>query len=442
LKEGHYQVLVVGGGAAGLMAAGTAAQAGARTLLVERMARPGRKLRISGKGRCNLTNAASAADFISHFGKNGRFLRQAFSRFFVDDLVAFFSSLGIKTIVERGGRVFPENVGAPEVTDCLVKWVSECGADTAAGRRVDGLLTEGDRVCGVCWGRGSSQWADAVVLATGGASYPATGSTGDGYNLARSVGHIVTPVRPALVPLLTRQRWPKDLDGLRLRNTGVKVLVEGKKLDAGFGEVSFDDGFVAGPVPLTLSGRVVEALDQGKSVELSFDLKPALDPKKLDARLVREISGCRGGAVKTVFESLLPSRLVSVVAEISGIDPGSACSGITARQRKRLATVLKDLRVTVSGHAGFAQAIVTAGGVSTREIDPYTMGSRFFQGLFFAGELIDLNGDTGGYNLQAAFSTGRLAGVNAARHALESGGVGNEHTGNRRRRVYRKPYLS
>ncbi|HDR14340.1 MAG TPA: NAD(P)/FAD-dependent oxidoreductase [Desulfobacteraceae bacterium] len=435
MKGVHYDVVVVGGGAAGLMAAGTAARQGARTMLIERMERPGRKLRITGKGRCNLTNAAPAADFISHFGRNGRFLRQAFSRFFVDDLMAFFSSLGIETVVERGGRVFPGRVGAPEVTESLIKWVSRSGVDVVPGRRVSGLVMEGGGARGVVSGRCSSEnvtTADAIILATGGASYPSTGSTGDGYELARSVGHTVIPVRPALVPLVTLERWPERVCGLTLRNTGVKVLADGKKIGGGFGEVFFSGGSIGGPVPLTLSGRIVDAVNQRKKVRISFDLKPALDEKKLEARLLRELSGCGGGSMNAVFQSLLPASLIPIVAEAAGIELGAACSRITARERRRLRMILKDLRVTVTGHRGFSEAIVTAGGVSTREIDPYTMRSRLVRGLFFAGEIIDINGDTGGYNLQAAFSTGWLAGVSAACQAGGSGGCRDEHAGRRR----------
>jgi hypothetical protein len=406
------------------MAAGTAARHGARTILLERMERPGRKLRITGKGRCNLSNFSPVPDLISHFGTNGRFLRQALSRFFVDDLMAFFSSLGIETVVERGGRVFPKCVGAPEVANALVEWVSTSGVDVVTGSRVSGIVMEEGGARGVTSGKGKSQCittGDAVIVATGGASYPATGSTGDGYALARSVGHTVVCVRPALVPLVTLERWPETLEGLTLRNTGVKAYGDGKKMGGGFGEVSFVGGSVGGPVLLTLSRKIVDALGQRKSVQLRFDLKPALDEKKLNARLVRELSRRGGGTMKGVFKSLLPPLLVPVVAEISGIPLDAACSRITAGERMRLRMTLKDLRLTVTGHRGFAEAIVTAGGLSTREVDPYTMKSRLVEGLFFAGELLDIDGDTGGYNLQAAFSTGWLAGVSAASHTREKG---------------------
>jgi len=425
VKVGHYDVVVVGGGSAGLMAAGAAARRGAKTIVLERMERPGRKLRITGKGRCNLSNFSPVADFISHFGRNGRFLHQAFSRFFVDDLRAFFSSLGIETVVERGGRVFPECAGAPEVADALVEWVSKNGVDVVTGSRVSRILAEEGIARGVAAVRERSHsitTADAIIVATGGASYPATGSTGDGYDMARSAGHTVIPVRPALVPLVPLERWPRTLDGLTLRNTGVKAFGDEKKIGGGFGDVSFLGGSIAGPVPLTLSRSIVDALDQRKRVQLRLDLKPALDERKLDARLVRELSGRGGGTMKGVFQSLLPSLLVPVVAEISDIPLDASCSRITARERRRLRMVLKDLRVTVTGHKGFAEAIVTAGGVRTREVDPYTMKSKLTEGLFFAGEIMDIDGDTGGYNLQAAFSTGWLAGVSAARFAREKGG--------------------
>ena len=408
------QVIVVGAGAAGLMAAGQAAEAGARVLLLEKMECPGRKLRIAGKGRCNLTNVAPLEDFLAHFGPNGCFLRQAFARFFTPDLVAFFEGLGVRTVTERGGRVFPASGQAQDVVDALVRWVRRCGVTLHTRSPVVRLLTEGKRVIGVRVADGRTYPSDAVIVATGGASYPATGSTGDGYRLAEAVGHTIVPIRPALVPLETAGDVAPRLQGLSLRNVTARLLVDGRERAAGFGEMLFTHFGVSGPIILALSRQAVDALREGKRVAIAIDLKPALDEQILDARLLRDLDTHGKRHFRTLLKGLLPAKLIPVCIDLVGIPPDKAAHQITAKERARLRTWLKDFRLEVSGHRPLAEAIVTAGGVALNEVDPRTMGSRLIEGLYFAGEVLDLDADTGGYNLQAAFSTGWVAGRSAA----------------------------
>jgi predicted Rossmann fold flavoprotein len=432
-RHAPYHVIVVGGGAAGLMAAGQAAGLGAQTLLLEKMHRPGRKLRITGKGRCNLTNDAPLAEFMAHFGSNGRFLRQAFSQFFVSDLVSFWAERGVCTVTERGGRVFPAGGQAQDVVDALVKWVNEQGVETRTRSAVRQLLVEEGRVSGVSVSRapsrrenipagqrsGSREYrADAVIVATGGASYPATGSTGDGYPLAQAVGHTVVPIRPALVPLETAGDVASRLQGLSLRNVSVRVWGNGEKLGEAFGEMLFAHFGLSGPIILTLSRQVVDALRMGQRVTLSIDLKPALDERKLDARLLRDLDAHGKRQFRTLLKDLLPQKLIPVCVDLTGISPYKAGHQITAKERGRLRAWLKDFRLQVTGYRPFTEAIITAGGVDTREIDGRTMASRLVEGLYFAGEVLDVDADTGGYNLQAAFSTGWVAGRSAAQFAM------------------------
>lgn len=410
----RHTVIVIGGGPAGLMAAGQAALQGVDVLLLEKMNRPGRKLRITGKGRCNLTNVAPMDEFIAHFGPNGRFLRQAFHRFFTADLLAFVEELGVRTVTERGGRVFPVSNDAEAVVDRLVRWVEKCGVTVQTGSPVERLLIGEGRIAGVQAASGQVYHADAVIVATGGASYPGTGSTGDGYRMAAAVGHTIVPIRPALVPLVTAGDIALRLQGLSLRNVSVRVFIDGKQRAEAFGEMLFTHFGVSGPVILTLSGRIVDVLRQGQRVTLSIDLKPALDEAKLDARLLRDLDTHGRQQFHTLLKGLLPRKLIAVCVDLTGIPADKPAHQITAQDRGRLRTWLKDFRLEVTGHQPIEAAIITAGGVDTREVDPRTMESRLVVGLYFAGEVLDIDADTGGYNLQAAFSTGWLAGRSAA----------------------------
>lgn len=409
----RLKIIVVGGGAAGLMAAGQAALGGAEVLVLEKMQRPGRKICISGKGRCNLTNIAGLPDFINHFGRTGRFLRQPFGVFFSRELMDFFKGLGLDLVVERGGRVFPASGKAPDVLKVFQEWLRQCGVHIKTSSSVQALVAGEGRIKGlVC--NGSVMDCDRVILATGGASYPATGSTGDGYALAESVGHTIVPVRPALVPLVTEGDIAGTMDGLNLRNVHVRMYVDGKKTRQEFGELVFTAFGLSGPVILTLSGDCVDALNKGSKVEFSIDLKPALDEQKLDARLIRDLTERHAEEMQSILRGLLAKEMVPVCLKLTGIDPHQKGGQLPARERKRLRTWLKDFRLRVTGCRPIAEAIVTAGGVDTREIDPRTMESKKLKGLYIAGELLDIQGDTGGYNLQAAFSTGWLAGRSAA----------------------------
>jgi predicted Rossmann fold flavoprotein len=421
-------VIVVGGGPAGMMAAGQAAQRGADVLLLEKMDRPGRKLRITGKGRCNLTNIAEIDAFLAHFGPSGVFLRQAFARFFSEDLVGFFEGLGVKMVTERGGRVFPASDQADEVADALLDWALAQGVTVRTASAVERLAVEADggvavgiagpsSASGAVGDRGESaiEWVrgDAVILATGGASYPGTGSTGDGYRLAKELGHTIVLIRPALVPLDTAGDVAARLEGLSLRNVAVRVWFDDRMQDQAFGEMLFTRFGVSGPIILTLSRDIVDALRSRKRVRLSIDLKPALDDEKLDARLLRELDARGKRQYRTLLKDLLPRTLIPVCIEQTGIPADKVAHQITAMERLRLLRWLKDFRLEVTGHRPIAQAIITAGGVDTREVDPRTMASRLVPGLYLAGELLDVDADTGGYNLQAAFSTGWMAGRSA-----------------------------
>lgn len=406
------KVIVVGGGAAGLMAAGQASLAGAETILLEKMKKPGRKICISGKGRCNITNIADLHDFIRHFGKTGKFLHQAFAQFFTAELMDFFTSQGVVLVTERGGRVFPASGKAYDVLDMFVRWLAQCRVKVERSAQVETLLVQDAHIRGVvCNNR--EMHADRVILTTGGASYPATGSTGDGYRLAASVGHRIVEVRPALVPLETEGDIAARMAGLNLKNVAVRMFVNGRKHRQEFGELVFAEFGITGPVVLTLSGDAVDALRQGKKVEFAIDLKPALDEKKLDARLLRDFESRGREALDSVLRGLLPREMVPVCLEETGIAPEIPAGQMKAAQRRRLRLWLKDFRLQVTGFRSFAEAIITAGGIDTREVNPRTMESKLVKGLYIAGELLDIQGDTGGYNLQAAFSTGWLAGRSA-----------------------------
>lgn len=422
------KVIVIGAGAAGLVAAGQAAETGAEVILLEKMQQPGRKLSITGKGRCNLTNTAPLPEFIQHFGKNGRFLRQAFSCFFSTELVAFLRQQGVNIATERGGRVFPASNEAQEIVDALVSWNKNAGVILRSQVQVTKLIIEAGKIVGVQlrpntalkkktekFHAADNQTlpADAVILAAGGASYPGTGSTGDGFQLAKSVGHTIVPIRPALTPLETAGDAAKSLQGLSLKNVKVSLWENGKKTADAFGEMLFTHFGLSGPIILSLSKPVVDGLRAGKQITISIDLKPALDHKKLDQRLLRDFNANGKQKFQTLLKTLLPRTAIPVCIKLSGISPDKLGHQITANERKQLRLWLKDFQLKVTGYRPLTEALVTAGGISLKEVIPRTMASRQVEGLYFAGEVLDLDADTGGYNLQAAFSTGWLAGRNA-----------------------------
>lgn len=403
------KTIVIGGGAAGLMAAGRAAQLGGDVLLLEKMEQTGRKIGISGKGRCNLTNSAGLTEFMTHFGKNGRFLRQCFQQFFSKELLAFFHSRGLPLTLERGGRYFPESKKALDVVRVLNEWLGEEGVTIKKRSHVSRILTHEGVVAGVVCNNIQLK-ADNVILATGGKSYPRTGSSGDGYKLAAKLGHTITPLRPALVPLTSPAPSLKALKGLELRNAQTRLFIDGKRKAQAFGELSFTAHGLSGPTVLSLSELAVVALEQGKRVHLALDLKPALDEKKLDARILRDLNNRAGEPVESILRGLLPREFIPVCLSACSIPVDIDTCNFPGKMRKKLVHWCKDLRFEISGYRSWNEAIVTSGGICLKEIDPRRMESTLIRGLFMAGELLDLHADTGGFNFQAAFSSGWLAG--------------------------------
>lgn len=397
-----------------MIAAGIAAIKGANVLLLEKMKHPARKLRISGKGRCNLTNTARMSDFLKHIGKNGKFLRPVFSKFFSKELVVFFENIGIKTIEERGGRVFPVCQDAKEIVDAMHKWVLDSGVQLLCESVVKQLIIESGNVKGVLLTNNIKYFSESVIVATGGMSYPLTGSTGDGYQLAKEAGHKIIPVRPMLVPLITKGDIAKKLEGLILKNIRINAWIEGKKCAEEFGEMVFTDDGMSGPIILTLSRLFIDDIRQNKKVIFSIDLKPALDEKKLDARILRDINENGKMQFSSLAKLWLPYKLIPVFTDIIKIPHNKIVNQVNTEERKRIRLWLKDFRFEVTGHRSFDEAIITGGGVDINEIDPLTMESKLIKNLYFSGEVLDLDADTGGYNLQIAFSTGWVAGKSAA----------------------------
>jgi predicted Rossmann fold flavoprotein len=413
-------IIVIGGGPAGLMAAGSAAECGAQVLLLEKMNRPGRKLCITGKGRCNLTSALPIEDHLDHFGRNGLFLRQAFYRFSNTDLIDFFITRGIPTVTERGNRVFPASQNARDVVDALVTWIKRRHVTIQCKTPVKKLVIRDGRVWGVRLHDNVEKTASRVIITSGGISYPATGSTGDGYRFAQQAGHAIVPLRPGLVPLETAGDCARRLQGLSLRNCAVRLVIDGKERAAEFGEMLFTHFGVSGPVILSLSRHAAAALKDSRNVEVAVDLKPALDENKLDNRIQREITECGKRKTRTLLKHLLPQKLIDVCADITGLDTRKPVNQLNSAERLRLRKWLKDVRLQVTGIRPFEEAIITSGGVALDEIDPRTMESQLVSGLYFAGEILDLDADTGGFNLQAAFSTGYVAGTAAAEKTVKT----------------------
>lgn len=405
-----YDALVIGGGAAGMMAAGTSAQKGLKVCLLERNQLLGKKIRITGKGRCNVTNHCDVRTMIENVPTNGRFLFSAASRFSPEDTVRFFEGLGLPLKTERGNRVFPVSDRAADVAEKLMQFVRQSGTSVLTGR-AEKLLFSGGKICGARLEGGSEIAADNVVVCCGGASYPATGSTGDGYRLAKQAGHTIVPLFPSLIPLLVSGGDCRDMMGLSLRNVAVCVtdIETGETVYRDFGELLFTHFGLSGPVILSASSHM-RKMKPGK-YRVSIDLKPALSPEKLDARLVREFSENHNRDFSNSLSGLLPKKMIPVMIRRSEIPPETKCNAITRQMRHEFALLLKSFDLTVSGFRPIEEAIVTSGGVSTKEIDPKTMESRLVKGLYFAGEVMDVDGYTGGFNLQIAFCTGRLAGI-------------------------------
>lgn len=404
------RVVVIGGGAAGLMAAVIAGREGAKVTLLEKMNYVGKKMGITGKGRCNITNACDMSDFIKNTPGNGKFLYGAYERFTNEDLLQLLHDAGLETKVERGGRVFPASDSALDVRNTFMKLMKHYGVDVHLEEPVKKLLIDDGVVTGVVTDK-ETYHADAVVIATGGKSYPATGSTGDGYILAAQVGHKITDIRPSLVPIVTEESWVKDLMGLSLRNVELSVVAKNKVQAKMFGEMMFTHFGITGPIVLSLShtvGKLMRKKNIG-TIGLDINLKPALSPEKLDKRLQKDFDLYSKKQLINGMKDLLPSRLIPLIIELAGIDPQKPINQISKEERQQIGYMLQHMPLTVKGLRPVEEAIVTAGGISLKEFNPKTMESKLVKGLYGAGEVLDIDAFTGGYNLQAAFSTGYVA---------------------------------
>ena len=404
------RVVVIGGGAAGLMAAVIAGREGAKVTLLEKMNYVGKKMGITGKGRCNITNACDMSDFIKNTPGNGKFLYGAYERFTNEDLLQLLHDAGLETKVERGGRVFPASESALDVRNTFMKLMKHYGVDVHLEEPVKKLLVDDGVVTGVVTDR-ETYHADAVVIATGGKSYPATGSTGDGYILAAQVGHKITDIRPSLVPIVTEESWVKDLMGLSLRNVELSVVAKNKVQAKMFGEMMFTHFGITGPIVLSLShtvGKLMRKKNIG-TIGLDINLKPALSPETLDKRLQKDFDLYSKKQLINGMKDLLPSRLIPLIIELAGIDPQKPINQISKEERQQIGYMLQHMPLTVKGLRPVEEAIVTAGGISLKEFNPKTMESKLVKGLYGAGEVLDIDAFTGGYNLQAAFSTGYVA---------------------------------
>ncbi len=405
-----YNIVVIGAGPAGLMAAIESAAPAKKICILEKMHKPALKLKITGKGRCNITNNANFDEFIKRFGKNGRFLKYAFSEFFNTDLLKYFEEEGVQFKLERGERYFPVSDKAIEIADVLLNKVRSKNIELITKTEVVALEQTSDNDFKITLKNEKIINASKVLITTGGKSYPKTGSTGDGFILASQLGHTITTLSPALVPLETKGNVAESLQGLNLKNINAQVICKNKKVTEQFGELLFTDFGVDGPVILKLSAKIVDLLKIEKHVILSIDLKPALDHKKLDRRLLRELSEFSKQNFKTMPKRFLPQNMILVFIDLLEIPEDKQLSQINSDERKRIRMLLKEFKLEISGYKSYDHAVVTAGGISLKEINPQTMESKLVPGLYFAGEVLDLNGDTGGFNLQAAFSTGWVAG--------------------------------
>jgi predicted flavoprotein YhiN len=432
------QVIVIGAGASGMMAAGRAAELGAEVLLLEKMKRPGKKILISGQTRCNLTNSRELADFIAMYGSNGRFLRNVFHRYFRDDLLAFLKRYGVDTKTEPDGRIFPASDDARDVVKAFKRYMADHKVQMRTGVRATGIQVERGCVTGVQTEQGIYP-AAAVILATGGASYPGTGSTGDGYRMAEAVDHAITRLRPALVPLVVQEiQLARSMQGVSLlsvrltayqckadeidssliptsdvgRGTG-REKVPSPVIESRRGEMMLTHFGISGPITLQMSLAIVDALEKGP-VSVSIDLQPDLSEKQLRQLLQHDFELHGKRSYRRILSELLPRKMVEPFVEMTGIPSDKPVNQISAEERRRIVSLLKSLRFNIKSPLPLAAAMVTAGGVSLKEVDPHTMASRLVAGLYLCGEVLDLDADTGGYNLQAAFSTGYVAGEEAA----------------------------
>lgn len=407
------QVIVVGGGAAGMMAAVTSARNGHKVTLLEQNEKLGKKLFITGKGRCNITNASNMEELFSNVVTNAKFLYSAFYSFDNYQTITFFEELGLKTKIERGERVFPASDKSSDVISVLQKELKKLGVEVLLYTKVEEILEENGHTKGVIVrkdGKKEIFMADAVIVATGGISYPSTGSTGDGYRFAKHKGHTVTKLYPALVPFEIEETFVKDLQGLSLKNVELMLFSGKRKIFETFGEMLFTHFGISGPLVLSASSYISSFIEK-QPIVAELDLKPALSEEQLDARILRDFRELQNKQFKNGLDKLLPQKLIPVIVELSGIEKNKFINSVTREERGRLVKILKHFRMHVKGLRGYKEAIITKGGISVKEINPQTMESKMVKGLYFVGEVLDLDALTGGFNLQIAWSTAYLAGI-------------------------------
>ena len=410
--QASYDIVIIGAGAAGLMAATIAAEKQQKILLVEKMDQAGRKLRITGKGRCNLTNTSPIKEFISHIGSDGRFMRNAFSMFFNNELMQFFEQKGVALNIERGSRVFPQSGKALDIFLALINGIERNKNITIVkNTSATELITSPAGIAGVVLSNGTTVAATKVILATGGKSYPLTGSTGEGYTLAKNVGHTIVDPVPSLAPLVCTEKIPDELIGFTLKNVSLTISDSNdKKICNFFGEMTFTPNGIGGPIVLSASRMVSRRLQNGEQLRATLDLKPALDHDVLDKKLIRELDENGTRILKDALRLWLPAEMIPLALQTMTIEHYKRLNQVSATDRKKILRMLKALPFTIVGTRGFDEAIVTQGGVSLKEVNPKTMESKLVKNLYITGELLDLDADTGGYNLQIAFSTGYAAG--------------------------------
>ncbi|TSC94929.1 MAG: YhiN family flavoprotein [Parcubacteria group bacterium Athens1014_10] len=411
INNQKFDVAVVGGGPAGMMAAIAAAEKGLKTVLIEKNKELGKKLLITGKGRCNITNAGDDIKvFIDLFGKNGKFLFSAINNFNNNDVVNFFNQQGLKTKIERGNRVFPVSDNSSEVLSVLINQLKKYSVTVLKNIPAKELVVNKNRIEKIKLSKGEIS-ANKYIICTGGLAHPQTGSTGDGFEWAKKLGHKIIAPRPSLSPILVKEKWVKELEGLSLKNVLISAYQNNKKKNQRMGEALFTSNGMSGPIILDMSKNIEILLGAGK-VELKIDFKPALDYKTLDKRIQRDFEKNKNKIFKNSLNELLPKKLIPVVIKLSGIDENKKSAEIKKEERKRLVGLLKDFKLEVRGIENFSKAIITAGGINLAEVDPKTMKSKIIDNLYFAGEILDLDGPTGGYNLQMCWSTGYTAGKN------------------------------
>lgn len=407
-----YDLIVIGGGPAGMMAAGRAGECGARVLLLEKNAKLGTKLGTTGKGRCNITNAEfDDRKLIAKYGRNGRFLFSALNKFGVQDMLDFLAQRGVPTKIERGNRVFPKSDKSADVIGALTKYLKESKVTIQTNASVKSIEHTDKQIHQIILSDGQKLRANNYAICSGGKGHPLTGSSGDAYAWLKKMGHKITELAPAIVPIILREKWIKELEGLSLKNVTISLYQKGKKIKSSFGEAIFTDNGLSGPIIIDMSKIVGQHLKKGK-VELKIDFKPALDFPTLDKRLQRDFAQFNHKLFRNSLSALLPKKLIPVMIKLSQIDPEKKVNAISQEGRKKLVHLIKDFTLQVKGLAGFNRAIVTSGGVDLKQVDPKTMKSKIIDNLYLAGEILDLDGPTGGYNLQMCWTTGYCLGDN------------------------------